>query len=228
MRTMTASILFTAALSLIACSKKAETKADDKASAKPTETAVAPRPAPAPTADDVAMDRAAQDRVAADDKCKSGDRHDCDGDGVRFEDDKDDNNPSVGAAAGTPFSLNTAGKAKAYAEGCLTNLSPGWVVMAPNFATKKVCDVSGEDDYAFSLEFRICKGDAKCALPQPGDTLDAKLEVGTTATKTTVTVVRHEKPYVVLAVAPDAKGNNGGELRVLVDGNANVDTASWM
>jgi hypothetical protein len=228
MRITSASILFTAALSLTACSKKAETKADDKVAAKPTETAVAPKPAPAPTGEDVAMDQAAQDRLAADTKCKSGDRHDCDGDGVRFEDDKDDNNPSVGAAGATPFSLTTGGKAKAYAEGCLTNLTPGWVVMAPNFATKKVCDVSGEDDYAFSLHVQICKGDAKCALPKPGDKLEAKLEVGSQETKTTVTVVRHEKPYIVLAIAPDAKGNNGGELRVLVDANPLVDAASWL
>lgn len=38
---------------------------------------------------------AAEERLKADMKCSSGDRKDCDGDGFRFGDDKDDNNPKV-------------------------------------------------------------------------------------------------------------------------------------
>lgn len=39
--------------------------------------------------------KVANERNAADSQCPSGDRHDCDGDGFRAGEDKDDNDPKV-------------------------------------------------------------------------------------------------------------------------------------
>jgi hypothetical protein len=149
---------------------------------------------------------------------------------VRFEDDANDNDPTIKAkAAGAPFSVKLGSKTKTMKEGCLMTMSP-WVVMVPSKAGAKTCDVDGEDDFAMSLEFRACADDSKgCAIPQVGASIDATLSVtGGKDSKTKVTVVRHEKPYVVVAVAADAKGENGGELRVLVEpNNPVVDAKSW-
>ena len=44
---------------------------------------------------ELAMEKAAEDRNNADDACPSKDRKDCDGDGFRYSDDKDDMDPKV-------------------------------------------------------------------------------------------------------------------------------------
>jgi hypothetical protein len=44
---------------------------------------------------EVAMDKAAEERNQADDDCPSHDRKDCDGDGFRYSDDKNDMDPKV-------------------------------------------------------------------------------------------------------------------------------------
>ena len=44
---------------------------------------------------EAAMQEAADQRNAADAQCPSGDHHDCDGDGYRYGDDKDDNDPKM-------------------------------------------------------------------------------------------------------------------------------------
>jgi len=223
-------------ISLTACSKKEERKVQNAPpvlAAKPTEVAPAAPAASQSTEEDLAMEKAAEERNAANEACASGDRHDCDGDGVRFGVDLDDADPKIGGRAGKlgPLTVQKGSKAIKYAEGCLMSITPGWVVMVPSRAGAKPCDVDGEDDFAISLEMPACPDDAGklCALPQPGQIANATLYVtGGSKSKTKVTVVGHQKPYIVLSIAPDANGKNGGELRVLVDDtNALVEKSSW-
>jgi hypothetical protein len=137
------------------------------------------------------------------------------------------------ATAGKPFTVVSRGQTRIYREACLTNIGAPWTIMIPSRKGAKTCDVDGEDDFAVAFTLHPCGDKArKCALPAPGTKVKANMEVvGAFSGDVTLSVLRHEKPYVVVSVERQNgdEGSAGGELRILVsqDGALLVDPSSW-
>jgi hypothetical protein len=149
-------------------------------------------------------------------------------------------NPKAAAEPpGKPFGFTYKGTAHSYREACLTNILPPFTVMIPDAEHAKACDLSGEDDFVLSLEWRPC-GDAaeSCALPAPGASFSADLGLhlqGSATGKARVQVLRHERPYLVVRVTAESGpigsyGDIGGELKIMVEDNLGgllIDKNSW-
>jgi hypothetical protein len=149
------------------------------------------------------------------------------------------NQKAVAMTPGKPFSFTHKGTTHRYTEACLMNLMPPFSVMIPKAENTKVCDLSGEDDFVLSLEWRPCgDGAESCALPAPGSSFNADLGLhleGSSRGQARVQVLRHEKPFLVVRITGESSqigsyGNIGGELKILVEDNLGgllIDKNSW-
>lgn len=121
--------------------------------------------------------------------------------------------------------------------GAFMGYRPEWEVIIPD-GQGDPCDVTGHDDFAAGFALRSCTdtGDTPpCPLPAPGQIFKTDVQVVkpiAMSVPATVTVRRHERPFVVVFIAaPEAPPGVKleGELRIKFcePGSGPLDEGSW-
>jgi hypothetical protein len=146
--------------------------------------------------------------------------------------------PTEQASIGRPFTIVNRGETKTYAEACLMPPAGGLnIAVLRDVAPGQPCDVAAHRGEAAIglLVAGSCAG-TPCPLPAPGATFEALLSIvdGDFSGPAKVTVLRHEKPALVIRVAAEGGDEGaftdlGGELRVSISPLAAgaYDPASW-
>jgi len=74
------------------------------------------------------------------------------------------------------------------------------------------CEYDLEDGFSLNFDLVVGNDDTPQPLPQPGQAFDVEVHVARrVSVPSAVRVVRHERPFVVVSIAP--KGPLGAELR---------------
>lgn len=144
----------------------------------------------------------------------------------------------IATALDTPFHVRlTDGSTYEAPEGCFTEGLPLWSVMV-GLDPHHACTYDMEDGFSLSMDLLVGSDGTTGPLPAPGQTFDVSVSLpGRATVDAHVRVLRHERPYVVVAIStasaaalPTQVTEFGGVMRILLrdDQASSALPSSWV